>query len=57
MNDLVAKLRPGGIVLPGPVMAALDTAMECVAKTKHKVLTLEARLSEYEDREQVAKAS
>ena len=51
MNDLVAKLRPGGIVLPGPVMAALDTAMECVAKTKHKVLTLEGRLAEYEDRE------
>lgn len=43
-------MRPGGIQLPPPVQMALDQAMECVALTKTKVKTLEARLAEYEDR-------
>jgi BMFP domain-containing protein YqiC len=36
---------------------ALDAAMNCSALTKSKVKALEARLAEYEDREQVAKVS
>jgi|TARA_B110000285_G_C14576878_1_gene360354 BMFP domain-containing protein YqiC len=36
---------------------ALDSAMNCSALTKSKVKALEARLAEYEDREQVSKVS